>query len=77
MIASVRTAKARLSEFLSLAAAGEEVIVTSDGSPKARIVALAPASLPFKAHWDLLAPRPSSGRPTSEQLVREDRDGRD
>jgi len=35
MIASVRTAKARLSELLDRAAAGEEIVIMSDGRPKA------------------------------------------
>ena len=40
MTASVRQAKARLSSLLESAARGEEVIITSHGQPRARIVAI-------------------------------------
>jgi prevent-host-death family protein len=35
---SVREAKAQLSTLLQLAAAGEEIVITSDGEPKAMLV---------------------------------------
>jgi prevent-host-death family protein len=41
MNASVRTAKAHLSKLLDRAAAGEEIVITSAGRPKARLVGLA------------------------------------
>jgi prevent-host-death family protein len=77
MIATVRMAKARLSELLERAAAGEEVVITSDGRPKAKIVGLGPAPEPFRVNRRLLrAGRGGTGRP-AEVLVREERDGRD
>jgi prevent-host-death family protein len=77
MIANVRTAKARLSELLERAAAGEEVVITSDGKPKARLVAVVPGAKPFRVNRRLLRKKaPRRGR-RSEVLVREDRDGRD
>jgi prevent-host-death family protein len=54
MNASVRVAKRRLSEFLDRAAAGEEIIITSGGRPKARTVALAAAPVPYRANSKLL-----------------------
>ena len=38
---SVRSAKAHLSALLELVAAGREVVITSDGAPKARLVPMA------------------------------------
>jgi prevent-host-death family protein len=46
MIANVRNAKARLSELLERAAAGEEIVITSDGRPKAKLVASHPCARP-------------------------------
>ena len=36
----VRIAKAKLSALLELVATGQEVVITSDGEPKARLVAI-------------------------------------
>jgi prevent-host-death family protein len=74
---NVRNAKARLSELLDRAEAGEEIVITSDGRPKARIVPLAKARLPYRAHWRLLEGRAKRGATAAEALVRADRDGRD
>jgi prevent-host-death family protein len=76
MIANVRTAKARLSELLERAAAGEEVVITSDGKPKARLVAVMGGAKPFRVNRALLRKKAARGRP-AQVLVREDRDGRD
>ena len=77
MIASVRTAKTRLSELLDRAAAGEEIVITSDGRPKAKIVGLGPAPKPFRVNQRLLRiPRARRGR-SAEVLVRAERDARD
>jgi prevent-host-death family protein len=40
MTASVRQARAKLSSLLESAAKGEEVIITSHGQPRARLVAI-------------------------------------
>jgi prevent-host-death family protein len=79
MVTNVRAAKAHLSELLDRAAAGEEIVVTSDGKPKARIVALARASVPYRVHWRLLEGRAKAKRDgtRAEAIVRADRDGRD
>jgi len=77
MIATVRTAKARLSELLDRAAAGEEIVITSNGRPKAKIVGLGRAPSPFRVNRQLLrAARAGTGR-SADILVREERDGRD
>ncbi len=76
MIASVRIAKAKLSELLDRAAQGEEVVITSDGKPKARLVAMDRSVRPFRVNWKLLRPRPKRGARPAEALVREDRDSR-
>jgi prevent-host-death family protein len=77
MIATVRAAKARLSELLERAAAGEEIVITSSGRPKAKIVGLGAAPRPFRVNRRLL--RATRGRPAraAEVLVREERDARD
>lgn len=40
MIATLRESKARLSELINLANAGEEILITVHGKPKARILAV-------------------------------------
>jgi prevent-host-death family protein len=47
MCASVRTAKAKLSDFLTRAAAGEEIVITSDGKPKAKLVGISAIHTPY------------------------------
>lgn len=75
MIATVRIAKARLSELLDRAAAGEEIVITSDGRPKAKIVGVGRAPKPFRVNRALL--RRGGGGRSVDVLVREDRDDRD
>jgi prevent-host-death family protein len=77
MIASIRTAKARLSELLERAAAGEEVVITSAGRPKAKLVGLGASSpSPFRVNRALLRRRPRKAA-RAKSLVREERDARD
>ena len=77
MNASVRTAKARLSKLLDRAAAGEEIIITSAGRPKAKLVGLAAsAPKPFRVNRALLRGRVKRGT-RAEVLVRAERDARD
>ena len=77
MIASVRTAKARLSELLDRAAAGEEIVIMSDGRPKARLVGIDTAVNPFRVNHALLRSKRRVAGRRSETLVREARDARD
>lgn len=74
MFASVRIAQARLSELLDRAAAGEEIIITSAGRPKAKLVGLnGTTPLPFRVNRALLRGRVKKGF-RAEVLVREERD---
>jgi prevent-host-death family protein len=77
MNASVRTAKARLSKLLDQAAAGEEIVITSAGRPKAKLVGLAGSTpVPFRVNRALLRGRVKRGS-RAEVLVRAERDARD
>lgn len=77
MISTVRTAKAHLSKLLDRAAAGEEVLITSDGRPKAKLVGVGTAPKPFRVNRALLRVRPRRPGRRAEAFVREERDGRD
>jgi prevent-host-death family protein len=80
MIATLRESKTRLSELVSLANSGEEILITVHGQPKARIL---PVSEPNSdtADWlrELSDLRLSLGQPPTGQKrsaldeVREDR----
>jgi len=76
---SVRAAKAHLSGLLDLVAAGREIVITSDGKPKAYLSPWGSRAKrkPFSGTREHLASMPPwSGGPTAEELIREDRDGR-
>lgn len=76
---SVRAAKAHLSGLLEEVARGREVVITSGGKPKARLVPMdrEPARKVFTGTWEHLARMPKwSGGPTADELIREDRDSR-
>ena len=72
----MRTAKARLSELLARAAAGEEIVITSDGKPKAKLVGIPAHQARYRVNRRLLT---ATGKPgtSAEDLVRLDRDSRD
>lgn len=77
MLINVRAAKDQLSSLLEQAASGNEVIITSDGVPKAKLVPFRSARKPFRVDWELLrSMRVKPGGKSAEELVREDRDGR-
>jgi len=76
---SVRAAKAHLSGLLDEVAAGREVVITSDGVPKARLVPIGGAEerKVFTGTWEHLTRMPKwMGGPTADELIREDRDAR-
>ena len=76
---SVRAAKAHLSGLLDEVAAGREVVITSDGVPKARLVPMnrEPERKVFTGTREHLKKMPPwRGGPTADEIVREDRDGR-
>ena len=77
MSVNVRSAKDQLSSLLEEAALGNEVIITSDGLPKARLVPVRERRKTFQMDWAWLRSQPVSGGPTAEELIRTDRDGRD
>ena len=76
LVVNVRAAKDQLSSLLEAAARGDDVIITSDGRPKAKLVAIQPRRPRFEMHWSWLHGQPISTEPRAEDLVREDRDGR-
>ena len=74
---NVRAAKDQLSSLLEQAASGHEVIITSDGMPKARLIPVKPARKPFRVDWALLrSVKPKPGVKSAEEILREERDGR-
>src|ERR1700691_5712582 len=52
-IINVRAAKAHLSALLDLVAGGQEITITSDGRPKAKLVAAKPRKV-FTGTWERL-----------------------
>ena len=73
----VRAAKAKLSALLEMVASGQEVTITSDGKPKARLVPVAKARKVFTGTREHLKKMPPwRGGPTAEDIIRADRDGR-
>jgi prevent-host-death family protein len=77
-VVTVRDAKAHLSALLEWVAAGNELTITSDGQPKARLVQAAgpgPRKV-FQGMGDYLLSQPVHLGPSAEEIVRQDRDGR-
>lgn len=75
---SIRSAKAHLSALLELVAGGQEVTITSDGKPKAKLVKVEtrePGKV-FQGMGDYLMKQPIHRGPTADELIREDRDSR-
>lgn len=77
MSVNVRSAKDQLSSLLEEAALGNEVIITSDGLPKARLVPVRERRKAYRVDWEWLRSQPVSGGPAAETLIRAERDGRD
>ena len=77
---SVRAAKAHLSGLLDVVAAGREVVITSDGAPKARLVPMMAGTQrkPFSGTREHLKTMPKwkKGDLTADEIIRADRDGR-
>ncbi len=72
---SVRTAKDQLSALLERAAQGEEIVITSDGKPKAMIVRYRPVITGKAAKSTAELRRTMPMTPDSTALIREMRDG--
>ena len=77
LVVNVRTAKDQLSSLLEQAAQGNEIIITSDGKPKARLVPVRSGRTVFRTAWTHLKAMPPQGKAPAQAVVREDRDGRD
>ena len=77
MNASVRMAKTHFSALLERAAAGEEIVITSAGRPKAKLVGVGAGQSPYRVHRRLLATRARGTGTPAERLVRHDRDSHD
>ena len=77
---SVRAAKAHLSGLLEEVAGGREVVITSDGVPKARLVPMTAGTQrkPFSGTREHLQTMPKwkEGDLTADEIIRADRDGR-
>jgi prevent-host-death family protein len=75
---SVRAAKAHLSALLDQVASGREVVITSDGVPKARLVPMAqrPRKVFTGTREHLKVMPPWRGGSTADEIIREDRDAR-
>jgi prevent-host-death family protein len=67
---SVRAAKAHLSALLELVAAGQEITITSDGKPKAKLVGVAEARprKVFQGMGDYLMKQPIHGGSADEAV---------
>jgi prevent-host-death family protein len=77
-VVTVRDAKAHLSALLEWVAAGNELTITSDGKPKAKLVKVEvdePGKV-FQGMGDYLLKQPIHGGPSAEEIIREDRDSR-
>jgi prevent-host-death family protein len=74
---NVRAAKDQLSSLLEQASRGAEIIITSDGHPKARLVPVRSHGKPYSVDWKWLKDQPLVSGPSAEALIRIDRDGRD
>ncbi|MCX6859455.1 MAG: type II toxin-antitoxin system prevent-host-death family antitoxin [Verrucomicrobia bacterium] len=74
---NVRAAKDQLSSLLEQASRGVEIIITSDGHPKARLVPVRSHGKPYSVDWKWLSDQPLVSGPSAEALLRIERDGRD
>jgi prevent-host-death family protein len=73
---NIRAAKDQLSSLLEEAAKGNEIIITSDGLPKAKLGPMNMKRNRFHVDWELLRSMPVTPGPTAEAILREERDGR-
>ena len=76
-VISVRAAKAHLSALLELVAAGQEITITSDGKPKAKLISVVEAKprKVFQGMGDYLLKQPIH-RGSAEEAINDDRDAR-
>jgi prevent-host-death family protein len=73
----VRAAKAKFSALLEMVAGGQEVTITSDGKPKAKLVPAAKLRKAFTGTWEHLKKMPMQTEgPFADEIIRADRDAR-
>jgi prevent-host-death family protein len=73
----VRAAKAKLSALLEMVAGGQEVTITSDGKPKAKLVPAVKLRKVFTGTWEHLKKMPvQTEGPFADEIIRADRDAR-
>ena len=77
-VISVRSAKAHLSALLDLVAGGREIIITSDGKPKAKLVKAETRERGrvFQGMGDYLMKQPIHRGMSADEAVSLDRDAR-
>jgi prevent-host-death family protein len=77
-VINVRAAKAHLSALLELVAGGQEVVITSDGEPKVKLVSyhMKKKRKVFSGAKEHLKKIPLRPGPPAEAIIRADRDGR-
>ena len=77
-VISVRSAKAHLSALLDLVAGGREIIITSDGKPKAKLVKAETRERGkvFQGMGDYLMKQPIHRGMSADEAVNLDRDAR-
>ena len=77
-VINVRSAKTHLSALLELVAGGHVITITSDGKPKAKLISVAETKgrKAFHGMGEFLSRQPIHGGPSSEEVIREDRDSR-
>jgi prevent-host-death family protein len=77
-VISIRAAKAHLSALLDLVASGQEITITSDGKPKAKLVKAETRERGkiFRGMGDYLMKQPIHRGMSAEEAVNLDRDAR-
>ncbi|MCI0533718.1 MAG: type II toxin-antitoxin system prevent-host-death family antitoxin [Verrucomicrobiales bacterium] len=77
-VINVRAAKAHLSALLDLVAGGQEIVITSDGQPKVKLVSyhMKKQRKVFSGAKEHLKKIPLRPGPPAEEIIRADRDGR-
>lgn len=77
-VINVRAAKAHLSALLELVVGGQEVVITSDGQPKVKLVSyhMKKKRKVFSGAKEHLKEIPLRPGPPAEEIIRADRDGR-
>ena len=77
-IINVRSAKTHLSALLDWVAEGNEITITSNGKPKAKLLGVTAAQgrKTFQGMGVFLSRQPMHPGPSAEEVIREDRDSR-